>query len=274
MVTGPRDAAASSGATPSAASPSAGDRPQPMARPIVVGQVDVRRVRAVIASRTGTRRAVRVVVQADDGARVDPGRAQQLVAVLARRRTSCARAAGRRIPVRTPPAGSARRTRAGSASRRFPGRDRSARRRRSMDGDPCGGSHPSAMRPGRGRRDGSDRRARRRAPRPGRSSRTTLAGCRATSRSRSSGADDVIRRCHDEREVGDGRRIVAKGTERADVGHGTSRRRLGESSAVSGRSHRTIAAAPMPETSVREREEATAEAETDPPSSTASRDPP
>ena len=59
-------------------------------------------------------------------------------------------------------------------------------------------------------------------------------------------SDHVIRWRDDEAEVRNGRTVIAKGTERADLGHGTSRN--GASPRALGRVHRTIAPVRPPQT--------------------------
>ena len=200
------------------------DRPQPVPRPVLVGQVDVggpRRDR--VEDRTS--RAVPVVVEADDGARVHPGRTQQLVAILARTgHRALVRQHARSGPVRLQP-----------DPREEPALgSRHVRARHAIgllvdvDGR-MGILVQGPIRPPRGQDAGGPTVA--------------IVGLVAGLLDRQVEADDVgrvpgeqpfalvrtddvIRRCHDEREVGDGGRIVAKGTERTDVGHGTSRRRL------------------------------------------------
>ena len=100
--------------------------------------------RTVSASRIGGAGAGRVVVQADDRARVHARRPEQLVAILPRPGQRPLVRAGRRRPARTARAAGGRRSRAASARPPSRGRDRSARRRRSTDAGPCGACRPSA----------------------------------------------------------------------------------------------------------------------------------
>ena len=122
MVTGPADAAAMSALAISAGGALAvgGQRPQPMADAVVVGHLEVGRA----GGREGQAlpgRAGRVLEQRDDRARVDAGRAEQLVAVLAgaRQRPLVRQDAAVR-PERLEPQ-PRRRTRAGSAPSSVPG---------------------------------------------------------------------------------------------------------------------------------------------------------
>ena len=125
----------------------------------------------------------RIVVEGDDRARVDAGRAQQPVAVLARRPRASARGAAPRRPARTSRASTGRRTRAASARRPCRARGTSARRRRPRIGGPCGASRRSATRQASGPPADSARRARRRArPRAGRGGRRSPGDGRAGGR--------------------------------------------------------------------------------------------
>ena len=193
-----RAATASSGATIGRGVAVGRDRPQPMPDAVVVEDVEVGGAGAVSSSRIGRPTPAGSSYSADDRARVDAGRAQQLVAVLLGpgHRPLVRQHAGLRTegleaePGEEPALDRARRP--------CRARDRPARRHRSTGAGPCGACRPSARPRASGPPAGSDRPARRRAPRAGRSRRTTLAGWRASRRSCSAGIDDVVRRRDDE----------------------------------------------------------------------------
>ena len=216
-----------------------------MARPVVVGHLGVGHAARQLVE-DGATATVGVLVQTDHGAGIDAGRPEQLVAVLAWRR--------HRVLVRQDP------------------RIRTVR----LEPDP---GEEAALCP-RDVRAGNaigllvdvDRRVRILVERPVRAPRrqgpgrppVAVVGCVTGLLGRQveahdvgrvpghqpltlGGVDDVVWRGDDERQVGDGRRVVAERTERADVGHGTSRGRQA-ARRLSGPSHRTIAAAPTPRT--------------------------
>ena len=210
-----------------------------MAHAVVVDDVDRRPVPRSHAPSWSRPAPLGVVVQADDRARVDAGRPQQLVAILACGPTASARAAGRRTPVRRARASGGRRSRAGSARHRCPGPGRSARRGRSTDAGPCAASRRSAMRRASAPRAGSGRRARRPGASSGRSRRTTLAGWRASRRACSSGPMTSYGGATTAARSSIVGRIEAQGAKRTDLGHGTFRR-AARGPTAAGRWHRTI----------------------------------
>ena len=161
----------------------------------------------------------RVLVQADDRAGVDPGRAQEPVAVLLRPR--------QRPLVRQDAAPGPERLEAQPGEEaalrpldvRAAARGRSARRRRRRAAGPCGASRRSATWRASARRAGTGRPGRHPGSDSGRSRRTTFFGWRARSCRWSSGPMTSYggatispgRRRRPDRSAGRGR---------ADVGHG------------------------------------------------------
>ena len=194
--------------------------PQAMLGPVVIDDVEVGAPRRQgvedRCSDTG-----RVVVQPDDGARVDAGRPEQLVAILAW--------AGQRALVREDAAARAEwletepREEAALGPRHVAARD-PVRLLVDIDGRmrvlverPVGAP--------RGERLGGAAVARVRlvtgvlAWQVETDDVGRVAGQQTLAFGR---ADDVVRRRDHERRIGDRRAVVAQGTERADVGHGTS----------------------------------------------------
>ena len=196
------------------------DHPESVANVVLVGDVGRRgaagdRVQDRPAGRT------RVVVQDDDRARVDARRPQQLVAVLARgRERPLVRLHARPGPERLEP---------------------QPREESPLRPDDIGPGHAIRL------LVDVDRRMRVLVQRPVRAPRGERAGrppvavveliarlvagqveaddVRGMPRKQAFvliGPDDVVRRRDDEAQVGNGRRIVAKGAERTDLGHGTS----------------------------------------------------
>jgi hypothetical protein len=221
-----------------------GDRPEPVVDPVVVGHLPVRGAgRERVQDRPAD--PVGIVVEPDDRARVDARRPQQLVAVFPGRL--------HRPLVRE---------HAGAGSEGFEPKPSEEPALRADDLGPrdaifllvdvdrgvrilveCPIGAPAGERPGGppvavvglitgllGRQVDTDDVGR-------------VAGEQSFALGRT---DDVVWRRHDERRVGDGRGVVAKSAEGTALGHGTSgQRRAGRQ--ISGRSHRTIAAARAPD---------------------------
>jgi hypothetical protein len=197
---------------------------RPRARPTGCGARRRRRrrrrrgARDVMAARPGPTARSDRRIQADDRARVDAGRSQQLVAIFLGRREGPLVRQNAGAGTEVLEAAAARRSRAGCESGRCPGRGTSARTRRCSADRPCGACRPPASRERPGRSPvsivGFFARLDLRQIEPHRVGRVACQQCLLQL-----GPDHVVGRADDAIQVPDLLRVEAKRAKGSDLWH-------------------------------------------------------